>query len=138
MPEIMQKNSSHLAYSLWILVIIILAGILMFTIVQYSDLQNKLSDAQNELRAYELNTKVLNFQKLFVEEVLGSTEEIDFEMRIQLETAVRDIGDEEILNEWNKFSAGNATEEEVQHCVINLLILLSDKLQTKNTNQTSN
>lgn len=73
------------------------------------------------------NMKVVNFSRLFVEEVLQAEAEVDFETRLQLENAVRDLKDEEILAQWEKF-VNSAEESQAQEEVKNLLGLLVNKM----------
>ena len=60
--------------------------------------------------------------------MLKAEKEIDFETRLKLENAVRNIGDDEILIQWQKFIESK-TEAEAQTGVKNLLDLLVDKIQ---------
>ena len=58
------------------------------------------------LSAYNLqqiDTKVLAFTNMFVEDVLMASKEIDFDTRLSLETAVRGLNDQDIFNQWQKF-----------------------------------
>jgi CRISPR/Cas system endoribonuclease Cas6 (RAMP superfamily) len=65
-----------------------------------------------------------------IEKVLKAEKEVDFETRLKLENAVREINDKEILNQWIKFTESK-TEDEAQNNIKNLLDLLVDKIQTK-------
>ncbi|MFZ3011449.1 MAG: hypothetical protein WA060_00385 [Minisyncoccia bacterium] len=76
----------------------------------------------------ELNSKVINFASLFIEKVLQAEEEVDFETRLSLENAVRDLKDEEIMNEWSNFVSCK-TEIEAQNSVKRLLGILINKIQ---------
>ena len=71
---------------------------------------------------------VLSFAKTFVEKVLAAEGEISFEDRLKLENDVRELNDEEILNQWMMFAESN-TEEVAQKEVINLLSLLLEKIK---------
>jgi len=76
----------------------------------------------------ELNTKVIDFTSMFIEKVLQAEKEVDFETRLSLENAVRDLKDEEIMNEWTTF-IGSKTEQEAQNSVKKLLGILISKIQ---------
>jgi hypothetical protein len=41
---------------------------------------------------------------MFVEDVLMANTEIDFNTRLSLETAVRALNDQDIFNQWEKFT----------------------------------
>lgn len=112
-----------------ILVLILLAGNVFFG-VKYSALQKELKLTQVTLETQKTNEKVLDFTKLFVEKVLKADTEIDFETRLKLENAVRNLNDEEILGQWQKFTESK-TETEAQETVKNLLEILVGKITDK-------
>lgn len=76
------------------------------------------------------NEKIINFLKLFITKVLKAEGEVDFETRLKLENAVREIQDKEILDQWIKFTESK-TEDESQKNVKDLLEILVNKLQIK-------
>ncbi len=76
------------------------------------------------------NERIINFLKLFITKVLKAEGEVDFETRLKLENAVREIQDKEILDQWIKFTESK-TEEEAQKNVKDLLEILVNKLQVK-------
>jgi hypothetical protein len=76
------------------------------------------------------NERIINFLKLFITKVLKAEGEVDFETRLKLENAVREIQDKEILDQWIKFTESK-TEEEAQKNVKDLLEILVNKLQIK-------
>ena len=75
-----------------------------------------------------LNQPVLNFSRLFVEKVLEAEAEIDFETRLELENAVRDLNDVEILAKWNDFTKSDV-EAEAQKNVRALLKVLLERME---------
>lgn len=56
--------------------------------------------------------------------------EIDFDTRLKLETAVGNLNDEEILNQWQKF-VDSKIEAEAQEEVKNLLEMLVNKVKVQ-------
>lgn len=110
-----------------LVILILLAGNVFFW-MRYSAVQQELEKAKETLAVQEINEKVLDFAKLFIEKVLKTESEIDFENRLILENAVRNLGDEEVLNQWQKFT-GSQTEAESQIEVKNLLELLVSKIK---------
>jgi hypothetical protein len=76
------------------------------------------------------NERIINFLKLFITKVLKTEGEVDFETRLKLENAVREIQDKEILDQWIKFTESK-TEDEAQKNVKDLLEILINKLQIK-------
>ena len=113
-------------FSLFILIIIV-AGILMLG-VKYAAMAVELKKYQAKVAAYQMNDKVLNFTKLFIVKVINSKREVSFDDRVQLETAVRDINNPEIMAVWQKF-VDSKNEAEVQDGVRNLLEILVNNIR---------
>ena len=76
----------------------------------------------------DVNEGVVNFASLFVKKVLQADTEVDFETRLSLENAVRNLKDEAIMAEWQNFIKSK-TEKEAQDSVKMLLGILIDKIQ---------
>ncbi len=112
-----------------ILILVLLAGNI-FLGVKYFSIVKELRQTQAALEIQETNDKVLEFTKLFIEEVLKAETEVDFETRLKLENAVRNLGDEEILTRWSKF-VESKTEVQAQEEVKNLLEMLVDKIRVQ-------
>lgn len=109
-----------------VIIIILLAGN-MFLGFQYFTLKKEVEvTSHNQV----LNNKVISFTKLFVEKVLKTETEIDFETRLQLENAVRDLGNQEILAQWQKFTESK-TEADAQTEVKDLLQMLVNNIKIK-------
>lgn len=75
-----------------------------------------------------LNEKVINFAGMFIKKVLQANKEVDFETRLSLENAVRDLNDPEIMAEWQNFTSSK-TEADAQNSVKKLLGILVSKIQ---------
>jgi len=112
-----------------ILILILLAGN-VFLGFKYFSVVKELRQTQTALQTQTTNEKVLEFTKLFIGEVLKADSEVSFDTRLKLETAVRNLGDEEILNQWQKF-VDSKTETGAQDEVKNLLELLVSKVKVK-------
>lgn len=93
-----------------------------------NSLGGELANAKKEISLFNRNGKVISFSRLFIENVLKSDKEVDFDTRLKLENAVRDIKDDEILAQWDKFTKSQ-TEQGAQNEVKNLLDLLMKKIQ---------
>ena len=94
---------------------------------KYFTTQKELKLIQANLKKQEINQKILNFTGLFIKKVLKAKGEVDFETRLKLENAVREIRDKEILEKWQNFT-NSQTEEEAQENVKDLLEILVDKI----------
>ncbi len=94
---------------------------------KYLTVQKELKLIQANLKKQEINQKILNFISLFIKKVLKAKGEVDFETRLKLENAVREIRDKEILEKWQNFT-NSQTEEEAQENVKDLLEILVDKI----------
>jgi hypothetical protein len=111
----------------WIILTIVLILIIIFLGYRYSNIKTELIETQANVDSQVFNNKVLDFTNLFIESVLQSNEEVDFETRLKLEGSVRDLSDEEILVAWNRFvnaPDNNSAQKEVKE----LLALLVDKI----------
>ncbi len=111
----------------FVLVLILLAGN-VFLGVKYFSVVKELRQLQAALETQKTNEKVLEFTKLFIKEVLKAETEVNFDTRLKLETAVRNLGDQEILNQWQKFTESK-TEAGAQEEVKNLLEMLVNKIR---------
>jgi hypothetical protein len=108
------------------LIVILLAGNI-FLGFQYFTLKKKIEvTSQNQV----MNEKILSFTQLFIEKVLKTETEVDFETRLKLENAVRDLNNEEILIKWQKFTESK-TEVDAQVEVKDLLQMLVNNIKIK-------
>lgn len=112
-----------------ILILVLLAGNI-FLGVKYFSVVKELRQTQAALATQKTNDKILEFTKLFIKDVLKAKTEVDFETRLKLENAVRDLGDEEILAQWSKF-VESKTEADAQEETRNLLEMLTNKIKVK-------
>ena len=112
-----------------IVVLVLLVGNIFFWL-RYSATQKELLKTTQALETQKINEKILDFTELFIDKVLKAEWEIDFETRLNLENAVRNLGNEEILNQWQKFT-GSKTEVDAQMEVKNLLEILINKIKVK-------
>lgn len=113
---------------IYLIILILLLVSNFYFVARYRAIEKELQEIKKPVEVQEINTKVLNFTKLFIEKVLKAGGEIDFETRLKLENAVRDIGDPEILAQWQKF-VDSKSETEAQQEVKNLLELLVNKIK---------
>ena len=119
----MQKQKTILV----IIILILIAGNAFFA-TQYFSAQKELQQTKAVTESKDTNEKVLSFTKLFIAEVLKADGEVDFETRLKLENSVRDLGDDEILSQWQEFTESQI-EEEAQEEVKNLLEMLIEKIE---------
>ena len=109
------------------LIILILAGALIVLGVQYYIQRQNLIAAQNTVKTYQYDQKVLDFTKLFITKVLKADGTVSFDDRLALENAVRNINDKTIFDQWENFiNAKTALDAQIQ--VKNLLEMLVDKI----------
>ena len=110
-----------------IIMLILLAGN-VFLGVKYFSVVKELRQTQTALQTQTTNEKVLEFSKLFIKEVLKAETGVNFDTRLKLENAVKNLGDEKILAQWQKFTESK-TEAEAQKEVKNLLEMLMNKIK---------
>lgn len=87
------------------------------------------------MSAKRLERRLIRFQVIKVATTKTKTAkkaeiEIDFDTRLKLETAVGNLNDEEILNQWQKF-VDSKIEAEAQEEVKNLLEMLVNKVKVQ-------
>jgi hypothetical protein len=111
---------------LMVVIVLLIAGNFYFACNYFQAKKTALAEAQATARM-TFNVKVVGFAKLFAAKVLSADKEIDFETRLQLENSVRATGDQEILDQWNKFT-NSESEQEGQANVKKLLELLLNKM----------
>jgi len=112
----------------WAVIVLLVAGNL-YWFWEFKREQGAVVAAQVAAQAApEVNTKVLDFAKLFIVKVLKAQGEINFDTRLQLETAVRATGDQDIINQWQKF-VDSQSETDAQVAVKDLLDLLVTKIK---------
>jgi len=114
-------------YVLFGLITLLIIGNIYF-IFKSGSLSAKLSETQAEMTKSSRNEKVVAFMGLFVDKVLKSEKDIDFDTRLALENSVRATGDQELVNQWQKFTNAK-TEKEAQVEVKNLLGMIAEKIR---------
>ena len=117
--------SNKKKYFLLSLIAILLIGNFYF-ILKSNSLSRQISQKQTE--ASYKNESTIEFLALFVEKVLKSEKEVDFDTRLALENSVRATGDRELIEQWQKFT-NSQTEESAQIEVKNLLGMIASKIK---------
>ena len=113
--------------SLPFLIIIALVAVVIVLAVQLYVANHSLVLANNTIKTFEYDQKVLNFSKLFITKVLKADGEVSFDDRLLLENSVRSIDDKSIFDQWQKFvNAKSSLEAQIE--VKNLLEMLVDKI----------
>ena len=107
--------------------VIILMLISVYSLTQYFLARADLKEANKIIKAQQINTKIVVFTQLFIDKVLSGQTEVSFEDRLQLENAVRDLNNQEIFDQWQKFVKGGISEEGQQN-LSKLLKLLVSKI----------
>ena len=110
-----------------LLVLVLLVATNAFSILRLGAARTELARAGELLRAEEAGQAYAQFNQLFVAKVLNAGGEVTFEDRLELENAVRGLGDAEVLEAWNGFV--NAPDEgEAQVQVRRLLGILAARM----------
>ncbi len=110
-----------------IIVIILISAILAGVSFLYVFNRIELNNAQKLLKVQQINEKALSLTKFFVEKVLQGQSEVNFEDRLKLENAVRDLNDQKVFLQWQKI-VKSKTDKETQQEVGAFLNLLLNKL----------
>ena len=91
--------------------------------LRYVSAKGELANARTIIAAKQGNNQTLDFLKMFVKDVIKSDKEVDFDTRLKLENAVRELNDKDILARWQAF-VDSKDEIEAQENVKDLLELL--------------
>lgn len=103
----------------------------VFLGISYLKDQKEIENDKNVIATDVINKKIVNFNRLVIEKVLKAGGEVSFDDRLQLENGVRDTKDEELLAQWNNFTAAK-DEPAAQQEMKNLLGLLAQKIASAN------
>ncbi|PIT87256.1 MAG: hypothetical protein COU31_03885 [Candidatus Magasanikbacteria bacterium CG10_big_fil_rev_8_21_14_0_10_40_10] len=120
----MQHRTFYLA------IVVILAVASLAGLASYYSASVHLSQAQAQLALQKNDERVVNFLSMFVNKVIKADKEIGYDDRLELENAVRQLGDKEILEQWKKFT-DSKTESEAQSNTKELLAKLVNKISKK-------
>lgn len=112
-----------------IIVISLLSSAVVYLSVECFLLAKEVKSAEVGLKVQQTDEKAAFFVKLFIDKVLLSTGIINFEDRLKLENAVRDLNDPDIFIQWQKFTASK-NDAETQKIVGNILKMLVDKISS--------
>jgi hypothetical protein len=110
-----------------IIIITLLAAGNIYLGIQLFLCKSELNRTNESLYTKQINEKTLAFAKLFVDKVLSGSGEIDFEERLKLENAVRDINDQKIFDQWQKF-VKSENDGDAQKQVSALFTMLLNKI----------
>ncbi|MBU3896136.1 hypothetical protein KKG36_02395 [Patescibacteria group bacterium] len=108
-------------------IIIVLISVVVILGGQYYSLYKDLQTQKSLNQIYQYNGKMLNFAKLFIAKVIMAQGDVSFEDRLKLENAVRNINDETVFEQWQRFIEAE-TESQVGENAKILLELLVNKI----------
>ena len=108
--------------------ILILASIIVFLGVGWMNTMVELKKQSQLAKVQQINLKAVDFFKLFIANVLKNQKEVTFEERLQLENAILDLKDQQLLDHWHKFTSSK-TESEAQQATVELFELLVNKIK---------
>jgi len=112
------------------MVIFVLVASNAFFGLRYLAATKELESAQTIAASQRYNERALSFMKMFIKRVIKSDKEVDFETRLQLENAVRQLNDPQVLESWQNF-VNSQNEVDAQKNVKDLLDILVDKVYVK-------
>ncbi len=112
-----------ITFAFIIIAVTLLIGDVFFG-TQYFSARDKY---ESLLTTTRINSKIVAFNKLFVDKVLKNTGDVSYEDRLKLENAVVDTRDKDIVDAWHKF-LDSRTEAEAQNGTKTLLSLFADKM----------
>lgn len=109
------------------IIILALMGGNVYFGLGYRNAQKELHQSQATVETQKTNKKVLEFTDIFIKKVLQTESEIDFDTRLKMENMVRDLDDEAVLGQWQKFTESKSPAQ-AQKEVRNLLEVLISKM----------
>lgn len=112
---------------IWTTIILLLVFVIVFLSARYFLQVQETKRLQEELSIKQTNDKVISFLKLFVQKVLKSGDEVSFEDRVRLENVVKELDDQEILFNWERFTK-STSEVQIQQRVKDLMETLVKKI----------
>lgn len=110
-----------------VLISLLVAANFMWGFYYFSQ-RKELAETRALVKSQDVNVKVVDFSRLFIDDVLRAKGEVDFETRLKLENAVRGLDDKDVLAQWSKFINAK-TGDDAQAEVKNLLGLLMAKIR---------
>lgn len=109
------------------IVIAVLAVATLFLGAQYFEQRSTIQELQAQTVQAEDQNNTEEFLKLFVDKVLGTNGEVSFDDRLKLETEVRELNNESILDAWNAF-VGSETSFDAQNNLRALITVTVENL----------
>lgn len=117
------KTTNHLI----IIIGLILSVGIIFLTLQLFIYKIDLLKAEKTIQGQQTNEKILSFTKLFVDKIFKKNPEVSFEDRLDLENSVRDLNNQEIFDQWRKFTT-SADEGDAQTQAVNLFNMLLNNI----------
>ena len=109
------------------LIIIILLSANLFLGVKYFNTNQELKETKAITAAQEEKTKFTEFNKTFINEVLQTKTEVNYDTRLKLDEMIKDINDQELTAQWQRFT-DSKTEQEAQDETVKLLGLVAERM----------
>ena len=107
-----------------LLIFLVIFNIMLWS--AYSARGVELRKAEDTISNTEHSRNILSFQKLFVEKVLKSDGEVNYNTRRELEQAVGKTNDDVVISAWNSFiEAKNETDGQIK--VKDLISVLANR-----------
>lgn len=129
MENILEKKNRGVRAVLVVFIVLLLAALGVAGVGYWEKLRLSQS-LEQKLADNFAKEKYAAFNQMFVREVIVSKDQVNFETRLTLENAVRDLKDGEVFEAWNKF-AESETSSAAQEAIKKLLGLLADRLASK-------
>jgi hypothetical protein len=106
--------------------IIVLSFSIMVNVALVFLLTKTTISLEKEQETKAKSHSIMLFTNMFVKKILMANSDVDFDTRLDLETSVRSLNDEEILFQWQKFTNSSEGAEASKEAK-NLLNLLTTK-----------
>jgi len=113
---------------IYLIIVIILLFSNIFLGIKYFNASKELEETKNTVTLQKERTKFIEFNRIFISEVLQAKSEVNYDTRLKLDRMVKDINDQELTAQWRVFT-DSQTEEEAQDETVKLLGLLAERVE---------
>jgi len=112
---------------IYLIIIIILLATNLFLGVKYLNTNKELKETKTITVSQTEKTKFTEFNRTFINEVLQAKTEVNYDTRLKLDKMVKDLNDQDLTNQWQKFTTSQ-TEQEAQDETVKLLGLVAERM----------
>ena len=115
------KNSEKILTA----VVVVLTLFSAYLSTQYFFDKAQIKKDNQIIKAQTKNENITAFTQLLIDKVLSGQAMVSFDDRLQLENAVRNLNDQEIFDQWQKFVKAGTTQDGQRNLTLLLKLLIA-------------